>query len=125
MDTAKTMPGMKMSVPWPCVLDLRWRNAQIPGRRVYEEGAAVFFTALDHFAALGYHPELAHLPFVMYGSSNGGASTYGFVNYAPERPICSWPMFRPGEIPKLSMGRSGYRVFLSWENLTRSWAKGN
>ena len=59
-----------------------------PGRRVYEEGAAVFFKALDSFAIMGHHPELANLPFVMYGSSNGGASTYGFVNYAPERAIC-------------------------------------
>ncbi|NQT27002.1 hypothetical protein HQ585_16725 [candidate division KSB1 bacterium] len=59
-----------------------------PGRRVYNEGAKVFFYALDEFAKLGHHPEVAHLPFVMYGSSNGGASTYGFVNYAPERAIC-------------------------------------
>ena len=59
-----------------------------PGRRVYEEGAPVFFEALDLFAGMGHHPELAHLPFVMYGSSNGGSATYGFVNYAPERAIC-------------------------------------
>ena len=59
-----------------------------PGRRVYEEGAEVFFTALDRFAGMGHHPELANLPFVMYGSSNGGAATYGFINYAPERAIC-------------------------------------
>ncbi len=59
-----------------------------PGRRVYEQGAAVFFRALDHFAGMGHHPELANVPFVMYGSSNGGAATYGFVNYAPERAIC-------------------------------------
>ena len=59
-----------------------------PGRRVYEEGAAVFFKALDGLAGMGHHPELENLPFVMYGSSNGGAATYGFVNYAPERAIC-------------------------------------
>ncbi|MDX2432294.1 MAG: hypothetical protein QNK35_15260 [Bacteroides sp.] len=59
-----------------------------PGRRVYEEGAEVFFHALDEFAGMGHHPELAHLPFVMYGSSNGGSATYGFINYAPERAIC-------------------------------------
>ncbi len=59
-----------------------------PGRRVYEEGAAVFFTALDEFARMGHHPELANMPFVMYGSSNGGSATYGFINYAPERAIC-------------------------------------
>lgn len=59
-----------------------------PGRRAYNEGAEVFFNTLEKFAALGLHPELANVPFVMYGSSNGGATTYGFVNYAPERAIC-------------------------------------
>jgi len=59
-----------------------------PGRRVYEEGAEVFFRAMDKFSSMGFHPELANLPFVMYGSSNGGAATYGFINYAPERAIC-------------------------------------
>lgn len=59
-----------------------------PGRRVYEQGAPKFFHALEEFSKLGEHPEIANLPFVMYGSSNGGATTYGFVNYAPERAIC-------------------------------------
>jgi hypothetical protein len=59
-----------------------------PGRRVYDGGAKVFFQALNEFATLGYHPEIKNLPFVMYGSSNGGAATYGFVNYAPERALC-------------------------------------
>ncbi len=59
-----------------------------PGRRVYEEGAEVFFNAMDGFAGMGHHPEMANLPFVMYGSSNGGSATYGFINYAPERAIC-------------------------------------
>jgi hypothetical protein len=59
-----------------------------PGRRAYESGAQVFFYALNEFAKIGTHPEIANLPFVMYGSSNGGAATYGFVNYAPERAIC-------------------------------------
>ena len=59
-----------------------------PGRKVYDEGAEIFFNALDHFASFGDHPELANIPFVIYGSSNGGAQTYGFINYAPERAIC-------------------------------------
>ncbi|MBN1895940.1 hypothetical protein JW906_15755 [bacterium] len=59
-----------------------------PGRRAYDEGAKVFFAALEGFAGMGFHPELAHIPFVMYGSSNGGAATYGFVNHAPERAVC-------------------------------------
>ena len=59
-----------------------------PGREVYEKGAGVFFKALSEFAKMGSHPEIANLPFVIYGSSNGGATTYGFVNYAPERAIC-------------------------------------
>jgi hypothetical protein len=72
-----------------------------PGRRVYSEGAAVFFHALDEFARLGYHPELANLPFVIYGSSNGGATTYGFVNYAPERAICFVANVSAGGQPRI------------------------
>ncbi len=72
-----------------------------PGRRVYSEGAAVFFHALDEFARLGHHPELANLPFVIYGSSNGGATTYGFVNYAPERAICFVANVSAGGEPRI------------------------
>lgn len=59
-----------------------------PGRSAYEQGAKVFFNALEDFSEMGHHPELKNVPFVMYGSSNGGSTTYGFVNYAPERAIC-------------------------------------
>lgn len=72
-----------------------------PGRRVYEEGAAVFFQALNEFARLGHHPELAHVPFVIYGSSNGGATAYGFVNYAPERAICFVANVSAGGSPRI------------------------
>jgi hypothetical protein len=59
-----------------------------PGRNIYDNGCRKFFGALTEFSKLGQHPEIAYLPFVMYGSSNGGAQTYGFINYAPERAIC-------------------------------------
>ena len=72
-----------------------------PGRRVYSEGAAVFFHALNEFARLGHHPEIANLPFVIYGSSNGGAATYGFVNYAPERAICFVANVSAGGEPRI------------------------
>ncbi len=72
-----------------------------PGRRVYTDGAEVFFHALAEFAKIGIHPEIANLPFVMYGSSNGGASTYGFVNYAPERAICFLCNVSAGYNPEL------------------------
>lgn len=71
-----------------------------PGRRAYTDGAKVFFKALDDFAAMGHHPELANIPFVMYGSSNGGATTYGFVNYAPERAICFLANVSGGNNPR-------------------------
>ena len=70
-----------------------------PGRRAYSDGAKVFFYALDEFAKMGHHPEIAHLPFVMYGSSNGGATAYGFVNYAPERAICFVANVSAGYVP--------------------------
>ncbi|MBD3241671.1 MAG: hypothetical protein GF331_13860, partial [Chitinivibrionales bacterium] len=59
-----------------------------PGREVFNNGGQVFFDALNEFAALGHHPELAHVPFCFFGSSNGGSSSYAFVNHAPERAIC-------------------------------------
>ena len=59
-----------------------------PGGRVYTQGGKVFFDALDQFAAFGKHPELANVPFAVFGSSNGGATAYGFANYAPQRCIC-------------------------------------
>jgi hypothetical protein len=59
-----------------------------PGGKVFEHGGPLFFRALDAFAAMGQHPELSNIPFAMYGSSNGGASTYGFVNAAPKRALC-------------------------------------
>ncbi len=59
-----------------------------PGGRVYSEGGKVFFDALNQFAAFGKHPELANVPFAVFGSSNGGATAYGFANYAPQRCIC-------------------------------------
>lgn len=61
---------------------------RFPGRAVYERGGKVFFDALNAFADLGRHPELAHVPFAIFGSSNGGSTAYGFANYAPDRCIC-------------------------------------
>lgn len=72
-----------------------------PGRTAYEKGAKVFFQALNEFSKIGDHPEIANLPFVMYGSSNGGASTYGFVNYAPERAICFVANVSAGGSPEI------------------------
>ena len=71
-----------------------------PGRSIYDKGGQVFFNALKEFAKLGQHPEIANLPFVMYGSSNGGGQTYGFVNYAPERAICFVSNVAAGGNPK-------------------------
>jgi hypothetical protein len=59
-----------------------------PGGQVYEKGGPLFFSVLRDFAALDKHPELAHVPFAVFGSSNGGATSYGFINAAPQRAIC-------------------------------------
>lgn len=72
-----------------------------PGRRVYEQGARFFFNALKKWSEFGQHPEIANLPFVIYGSSNGGATTYGFVNYAPERAICFVSNVAAGSNPEI------------------------
>ncbi|MBD3241275.1 MAG: hypothetical protein GF331_11865 [Chitinivibrionales bacterium] len=62
-----------------------------PGRMVYDSGHTVFFGALNAFAELGTHPELAHVPFVVFGGSNGGATSYGLSCSAPDRAICFTP----------------------------------
>ena len=72
-----------------------------PGRDIFTKGGRVFFNALTEFSKVGNHPEIANLPFVMYGSSNGGAATYGFVNYAPERAICFVSNVAAGGNPQL------------------------
>jgi endo-1,4-beta-xylanase len=59
-----------------------------PGGRIYAQGGKVFFDALDAFAAYGNNSELANVPFAVFGSSNGGATAYGFANYAPQRCLC-------------------------------------
>ena len=83
-----------------------------PGRRAYEQGAPVFFQTLKDFAGLGNHPEIANLPFVMYGSSNGGSTTYGFVNYAPERAICFVTNVSAGGRPEIPVTKlKGSRNF--------------
>ena len=51
-------------------------------------GGKVFFDALSSFASLGVHPELANIPFVFMGSSNGGSQAYALASYAPERAVC-------------------------------------
>lgn len=64
-----------------------------PGNEIYSGGkygggAKAYFTALDLFAKMGFHPELINIPYAIYGSSNGGSTAYGFVNYAPEKALC-------------------------------------
>ena len=64
----------------------------MPGRQIYSAepipGGKRFFDALNAFASFGVHPELKHVPFVVFGSSNGGAQAYGLASYAPHRAIC-------------------------------------
>ncbi len=59
----------------------------MPGNQIKEKLAARIFKALEEFADFGVHPELAHLPFVSLGNSNGGATSYNLVMHAPTRAI--------------------------------------
>ncbi len=91
-----------------------------PGRRVYEEGAAVFFEALDHFARMGHHPELAYLPFACMAVPTGGQQLMVLSIMHQRGPSALWPMYRPAEIQRcLWMRPSMCRAFLSWGNLMR------
>ncbi len=48
--------------------------------------------ALDRFAGGSGHPELANVPFVVYGFSAGGGFANRLVNTLPERVIASAPL---------------------------------
>jgi len=62
-------------------------TANFTGRTMYDEGAPVILDVLDVFADATGRPELANVPFVVFGNSNGAMMTWGFVNYVPERVI--------------------------------------
>jgi pimeloyl-ACP methyl ester carboxylesterase len=90
-----------------------------PGREVYEGGergigAKAYFKALELFASMGLHPELANAPFAVYGSSNGGAQVYGFVNHAPEKAICFVSNVGSPGSPKIPVNQEW---FIPWNEL--------
>ncbi len=58
------------------------------GQQAYRSGGETLLRALRAFAAVGKHRELANVPFLAFGSSNGGATAYGLANHAPERTLC-------------------------------------
>lgn len=59
-----------------------------PGHLVYEKLGATILSAFDDFAKLGKNSELAHVPLIPRGGSNGGMTSYGLACLAPERMIC-------------------------------------
>ncbi|MFO7958210.1 MAG: hypothetical protein R6X33_14075 [Candidatus Brocadiia bacterium] len=66
-----------------------------PGRRVYPDLAEVIVRAMDDWAALGHHPEIANLPLIARGSSNAGVTAYSLACYVPDRMICFTPNVGP------------------------------
>ena len=74
--------------------------SNFPGDEIYSTGGEIFIEALNDMAEMGVHPELANIPFIFLGSSNGGATAYGFANYIPERTICFTTNVMSRFIPK-------------------------
>ncbi len=70
-----------------------------PGRRVYTELAEVAIRAMDDWAALGVHPEIANLPMIARGSSNAGVTAYSMACFVPERMIAFTPNVGPSYNP--------------------------
>lgn len=60
----------------------------VSGGSTFSTHGEMIMDALDAFAELGVHPELANVPFISHGSSSGGGNAYGLAMYAPERCIC-------------------------------------
>ena len=70
-----------------------------PGGQVYNELARVVIAAMDDWAKLGFHPEIANLPLIARGSSNAGVTAYSLACYVPERMICFTPNVGPRYTP--------------------------
>ena len=66
-----------------------------PGRDIYQKTGPTIFAALDDWAAMGVHPELANVPLIARGSSNAGITAYSLLCVAPERMICIAPNVGP------------------------------
>ncbi len=71
------------------------------GGEVYHQTGAVIAKVLEQWAALGFHPELAHVPLIPRGSSNAGVTAYGLACFMPARIICFTPNVGPRYTPRV------------------------
>ncbi len=70
-----------------------------PGRDIYARTGRTILGALDDWASMGIHPELAHVPLIARGSSNAGITAYSLLCVAPERMLCIAPNVGPRYTP--------------------------
>ena len=76
-----------------------------------------FLKALDEFAAKSGHPELAKVPWILWGHSGGGIWADVMTTLHPERVVVVWmrsgsaEMFRPrSEFPQPQVPEGAYKV---------------
>ncbi len=72
-----------------------------PGGEVYDRLARVVVEAMNDWAKMGFHPEIARLPLIARGSSNAGVTAYSLACYVPERMICFTPNVGPRYNPPI------------------------
>ncbi len=70
------------------------------GTRIYPDLGKIIVEAMNDWAKLGVHPEIANLPIIARGSSNAGMTAYGLVCCVPERMICFTPNVGPRYNPE-------------------------
>jgi hypothetical protein len=81
----------------------------IIGDSVYHVSGKKFLQAFNDWASLGLHPELANVPFISVGGSNGGVAAYSLAMLAPGRTIACCNALNRALIP-FSPSDAGIKV---------------
>lgn len=77
-----------------------------------EPAARAILAALEHYASVTSHPELAYAGIIPTGTSQGGWQAVAFSCWIPDRVICAVPYHEstPVRNPLLNQNPAGWRV---------------
>ncbi|MBD3243529.1 MAG: hypothetical protein GF331_23265 [Chitinivibrionales bacterium] len=74
------------------------------GMQYWHKQTNILKGGLEDMAAIGDHPELQHVPLVVFGASGAGAAAYTLVNSMADRIICSTPTVPHWRVPEFGYG---------------------
>lgn len=107
---------------WDCaLLGPSYHQAEMQNCRLWCDprngSRTTFLRAIDHFAQATEHPELAHVPWCLWGHSGGGFWASLMQTTDPERIVAIWcrsgtayATWEKGEIPKPELTDAVYQV---------------